>query len=102
MTGGIGALEADKLIERKLQRSVELHDAMTQTLGLDDDGLAVIDLHGTDVATAAIGLSMEHGDSLLVLMARGNPNTATATLRMQFARWLGLAEGSRRPRNCCA
>ena len=84
MASEIGALEADELIERKLQRSGELHDAMAQTLGLDDDGMALVDLHGTDIATAAIGLSMEHGDSLLVLMAHGNPNTATATLRMQF------------------
>ena len=84
MVSGIGALEANKLIETKLQRSGQLHEAMAQTLGLDDDGLAIVDLHGTDIATAAIGLSLEHGDSLLVLMARGNPNTATATLRMQF------------------
>ena len=72
---------------------------MKKTLGLDDDGLAILDLHGTDIATAAIGLSMEHGDSLLVLMARGNPNTATATLRMQFeslaARRLGDLRGHR-------
>jgi hypothetical protein len=84
MASGIGAGEADELIDRKLQRSGQLHEAMAQTLALDDEGLEVIDLHGTDVATAALGLSMEHGDSLLVLMARGNPNTATATLRMQF------------------
>lgn len=84
MASGIGAGEADELIDRKLQRSGQLHEAMAETLALDDEGLEVIDLHGTDVATAAIGLSMEHGDSLLVLMARGNPNTATATLRMQF------------------
>ena len=84
MASEIGAGETDELIDRKLQRSGQLHEAMAQTLALDDEGLEVIDLHGTDVATAAIGLSMEHGDSLLVLMARGNPNTATATLRMQF------------------
>lgn len=42
MASGIGALETDELIERKLQRSGELHDAMAQTLGLDDDGLEVI------------------------------------------------------------
>lgn len=84
MASGIGANEADELIDRKLHRSGQLHEAMAQTLALDDEGLEVIDLHGTDVATAAISLSMEHGDSLLVLMARGNPNTATATLRMQF------------------
>ena len=84
MDGGIEAREADELIEQKLQRSGQLHEAMVQTLGLDADGLEIVDLHGTDIATAAIGLSMEHGDSLLVLMARGNPNTATATLRMQF------------------
>ena len=84
MKSRIGTHEADELIDQKLQRSVQLHEAMAQTLGLDDDGLVITDLHGTDIATASIGLSMEHGDSLLVLMARGNPNTATATLRMQF------------------
>lgn len=84
MDGGIEAREADELIEQKLQRSVQLHEAMVQTLSLDADGLEIVDLHGTDIATAAIGLSMEHGDSLFVLMARGNPKTATATLRMQF------------------
>jgi hypothetical protein len=84
MNSRIGADQADQLIEQKLQRSVQLHEAMERTLGLHDDELAIADLHGTDIATASIGLSMEHGDSLLVLMARGNPNTATATLRMQF------------------
>ena len=84
MNSRIEVAEADQLIEQKLQRSVQLHEAMEQTLGLDDDELVIADLHGTDIATASIGLSMEHGDSLLVLMARGNPNTATATLRMQF------------------
>ena len=84
MKSRIGTHEADELIDQKLQRSVQLHEAMAQTLGLDDDGLVITDLHSTDIATASIGLSMEHGDSLLVLMARGNPNTATATLRMQF------------------
>jgi hypothetical protein len=84
MNNRIAVDDADQLIEQKLQRSLQLHEAMEKTLSLDDDGLVLIDLHGTDIATAAIGLSMEHGDSLLVLMARGNPNTATATLRMQF------------------
>ena len=72
MASGIGAGEADELIGRKLQRSGQLHEAMAETLALDNEDLEVIDLHGTDIATAAIGLSMEHGDSLLVLMARGN------------------------------
>jgi len=84
MSGRLGAREADELIEQKLQRSMQLHDAMAQTIGLDDDSLVIADLLGTDIAMASIGLSMEHGDSLLVLMAHGNPNTATATLRMQF------------------
>ncbi len=84
MSGRLGTREADELIEQKLQRSMQLHDAMAQTIGLDDDSLVIADLLGTDIAMASIGLSMEHGDSLLVLMAHGNPNTATATLRMQF------------------
>lgn len=84
MSGRLGTREADELIEQKLQRSLQLHDAMAQTIGLDDDSLVIADLLGTDIAMASIGLSMEHGDSLLVLMAHGNPNTATATLRMQF------------------
>lgn len=84
MSGRLGTREADELIEQKLQRSMQLHGAMAQTIGLDDDSLVIADLLGTDIAMASIGLSMEHGDSLLVLMAHGNPNTATATLRMQF------------------
>ena len=84
MSSRIGADEADELIEQKLQRSMQLQEAMAQTIGFDDEDLVIVDLLGTDIAMAAIGLSMEYGDSLLVLMAHGNPNTATATLRMQF------------------
>jgi hypothetical protein len=84
MSGRLGTREADELIEQKLQRSMQLHDAMAQTIGLDDDSLVIADLLGTDIAMASIGLSMEHRDSLHVLMAHGNPNTATAALRMQF------------------
>lgn len=84
MSGRLGTREADELIEQKLQRSMQLHDAMAQAIGLDDDSLVIADLLGTDIAMASIGLSMEHGDSLHVLMAHGNPNTATAALRMQF------------------
>lgn len=34
MSGSLGTSEADELIEQKLQRSMQLHDAMAQTIGL--------------------------------------------------------------------
>lgn len=74
----------DLTIDTVLQRSVEWHEAMTRTLDMDDPGAAIIDTPGTDVALTSASLSWEHADSCLTLMARGNPNTATATLRMQF------------------
>ena len=39
MSGRLGTREADELIEQKLQRSMQLHAAMAQTIDLDDDGL---------------------------------------------------------------
>lgn len=67
-----------------LARSGELHEAMTKILAPDQDDVALLNLLGTEIALAAAVLSMEHADSLLTLMARGNPSTATAILRMQF------------------
>ena len=48
MSSRIGTDDADELIEQKLQRSMQLHDAMAQTIGLDDDSLVIADLLGTD------------------------------------------------------
>ncbi len=86
-----GPEEADDMIEQKLHRSEALHKAMAQTLGLDHDDVDLHDLNGTAVAMTSASLSMEHADSLLILMARGNPNTATATLRLQFESMLRAA-----------
>lgn len=74
----------DAQIKRALERSGELHEMMATTIAMDEEDVVLRDLLGTDVALASAGLSMEHGNSLLALMARGNPNTATAILRMQF------------------
>jgi hypothetical protein len=74
----------DQTIEHSLERSAHLRAVVVKTLGLDQDDMVLIDSHGTHIAITAAGLSMEHGDSVLLLMAAGNANTATATLRMQF------------------
>lgn len=83
--------EAARLIDQHLHRSEQLHGAMVQVLGLHDADAVLHDLDGTAVAMTSASLSMEHADSLLLLMARGNPNTATATLRMQFESMLRSA-----------
>lgn len=91
MKDSLGSEYPDGDIERSLGRSSQLHDAVAQTLGLGNEGTELIEWSGTAVALTSAGLSMEHADSLLVLMARGNPNTATATLRMQFESMLRSA-----------
>lgn len=83
--------EAARVIDQHLHRSQQLHGAMVQVLRLQDADAVLHDLDGTAVAMTSASLSMEHADSLLLLMARGNPNTATATLRMQFESMLRSA-----------
>ncbi|MEB0114535.1 MULTISPECIES: DUF6988 family protein [unclassified Variovorax] len=77
-------VQSDQLVERALERSGQLHEAMSEILALACDDVVLLNLMGTNVGLASAGLSMEHGDSVLTLVARGNPNTATAILRMQF------------------
>jgi hypothetical protein len=83
MKDSLGSAQPDRDIGKILERSLQLHEAVAQTLGLDDQDTELIE-RSTAVAITSASLSMEHADSLLVLMTRGNPNTATAVLRMQF------------------
>ena len=54
MASRIGAGKADELINRKLQRSGQLHEAMAETLALENEDIEDIDLHGTDIALCLI------------------------------------------------
>lgn len=79
-----GQSDLSVTIDAVLRRSFEWHEAMARTLDMGDLNAALIDTPGTDVALTSASLSWEHADSCLTLMARGNPTTATAALRMQF------------------
>ena len=91
-----GAGETDELIDRKLQRSGQLHEAMAQTLALDDEGLEVIDLHGTDVATTAI--SNSGPDAAIAAKLSDAPSNITAISRSCFA--LNAIPGCQRSPGC--
>lgn len=74
----------DLELDRLLNRSTDLSDALIAALRLEEAGDWSAPCYGMQTALLAAELSLEHASALRMLMATGHPRSATATMRMQL------------------